>query len=229
MPLFVTIEGIEGAGKSTLRADLSERVRTLGREVVVTREPGATTLGQSVRSLVLDPRQSTLDPLAELMLFSADRAQHLAEIIRPALGRDAVVICDRYVHSTLAYQGYGRGLPLADLRQLCMFVTSDLLPDLVILLDLPAEEGLRRAAQRTRRASGVIDVRAVREGATSDDWNRFEEQDRDFHERVRDGFLMLAAGDPKRFLVIDASAPADVIAERAFEAVRNRLGASGAE
>ena len=142
MSFFLTLEGVEGAGKSTLRGALVDLLSDLGKEIVVTREPGATELGRTIRTLLLDPATKGLDPLAELLLFSADRAQHLCEVVRPALARGALVICDRFTHSTLAYQGYGRGLPLDILEQLNRVTTKGLAPDLVLLLDLPAEEGL---------------------------------------------------------------------------------------
>jgi dTMP kinase len=224
MGYFITIEGIEGAGKSTLRARLSESLAELNSDIVITREPGATAFGQSVRNIVLDPKNKKLHSLAELMLFCADRAQHLEEIVRPALERGAVVICDRYVHSTLAYQGYGRGLDLQSLHQLNRLVTQDLMPDLVLLLDLDPEQGLQRAEQRTRKASGSFPAEEVQEllsGGGS--WNRFEEQELEFHRRVRRGFLELAKDPTQHICVLDASASAEQLAEQAMGAIRKIL------
>ena len=224
MSYFVTIEGIEGAGKSTLRSRLSDFAESLGLEVVVTREPGATSLGQTIRSLVLDPKNKKLNTLAELMLFSADRAQHLEEIVRPALGRGAMVICDRYIHSTIAYQGYGRGLDLKQLIVLNDFITDHLSPDLVLLLDLPAEVGLARAELRARRASGTFPtIENPSSAANISDWNKFEEQNLAFHQRIRDGFLALAKDEKNRFCILDASKDAETVAGVAIEAIKGLL------
>ncbi len=225
---FITIEGIEGAGKSTLRSKLADFVASLGMEVVLTREPGATSLGQTIRTIVLDPKNKKLDPLAELMLFSADRAQHLEEVVRPALNRDALVICDRYIHSTLAYQGYARGLDLARLTSLNEFITQGLRPDLVLLLDLPPEVGLERAQDRMRKSSGSFQVGAVKEALASNagsasGWTRFEEQDLDFHTRIRKGFLELAKDPQNRFVVLDATQKPETVAEAAVAAIKKFL------
>ncbi len=221
MGLFVTIEGVEGAGKSTLRARLGELLPTVAREIIVTREPGATAVGASIRGLLLDT-QSNMTPMTELMLFCADRAQHLAEVVRPALDRGALVVCDRFIHSTLAYQGYGRGMPIEALWQLTDFVTSGLRPDLVLLLDLPVEHGLKRAEQRARRASGSFPVTTALPTA-SGHWTRFEEQDVEFHRRVRDGFLALAADSKNRITVLDASEEPEAIAQTAYHRIRQAL------
>ncbi len=205
MALFVTLEGVEGAGKSTLRDSLAVLLKNEFPEIVTTREPGATKLGQIIRSLLLDPANKELDPLAELMLFSADRAQHVAEIIRPALTRGALVLCDRFIHSTLAYQGYGRGLHLPLLEGLNSVSTGNLAPDLVLLLDLPPEEGLRRAEAR---ASASIDAALT----------RFEEHELSFHQRVREGFLELAKQKGAPIVVLNARlAPQDLTAIAARE------------
>lgn len=226
MSFFVTIEGIEGAGKSTLRSRLSDFAASLGKEVVVTREPGATTLGHSIRNLLLDPKNKKFDPVAELMLFAADRAQHLEEIVRPALARGALVICDRYIHSTVAYQGYGRGLDLGRLAQLNDFVTRGLVPDLVLLLDLTPELGLERAKNRTRKASGSFQIQELQQASAGvGEWTRFEEQEIDFHRRVRDGFLALAKSE-RSFVLLDASATPDKIAADAIAAIEKLLAKS---
>lgn len=226
MSLFVTIEGVEGAGKSTLRARLNELLPSLVSEVVTTREPGATTVGASIRTLLLDPA-SQMTPMTELMLFCADRAQHLAEVVRPALDRGALVLCDRFIHSTLAYQGFGRGMNLDSLWQLTRFVTADMEPDLVLILDLPAEHGLKRAEHRARRASGSFPIdRKSGElsgtAAQNAEWTRFEEQDIAFHRRVREGFLALAKGQPN-CTVLDASEEAECLAQTAFQRIRQAL------
>ena len=220
MSCFVTIEGIEGAGKSTLRARLADMASVLNLEVVITREPGATTLGQTVRGILLDPKNKKLDSVAELMLFGADRAQHLEEIIRPALSRGALVICDRYIHSTLAYQGYGRGLDLENLAQFNQFVTRGLKPDLVLLLDLDPEAGLERAEKRARKASGSFQLDEIKDAAAASSWTRFEEQELGFHRRVRAGFLELSKDPQNNFCVINAARSLDEVAADSFAAIR---------
>lgn len=223
MSVFITIEGIEGAGKSTLRAKLTDWLNQQVPELVVTREPGATELGKSLRSLLLDDSVSELDPIAELLLFFADRAQHLHEIIRPALERGAAVLCDRYIHSTLAYQGYGRELPLDRLNEITEFTTGGLNPDLVLLLDLDAEAGLRRAAGRSRRGSISFDMSTLGPGGGDESWNRFEQQQLAFHQRVRNGFLELAKAPGSRFAVLDAAKPEEEVAAQAYAAVERVL------
>jgi len=236
MSCFVSIEGVEGAGKSTLRTRLCDALEALEVEVVITREPGATVLGQTVRSLVLDPKNQNLHPLTELMLFAADRSQHLEEVIRPALDRGALVLCDRYIHSTLAYQGYGRGLNLKSLNSLNEFVTQGLKPDLVLLLDLDPEVGLQRAQQRSRKASGTFTAEELQAAANGDSslldsggqvdsgWTKFEQQKLDFHQRVRNGFLDLAQDPTNNMLKLDASASPEELSQKALQAIQKRLG-----
>ncbi|WBB82429.1 dTMP kinase [Micromonospora sp. WMMD882] len=193
--LFVVFEGGEGAGKSTQVTRLAESLGGQGREVVVTREPGATAVGARIRSLVLGaPGSDTPSPRAEALLYAADRAHHVATVVRPALVRGAVVISDRYVDSSLAYQGAGRTLPVDEVSWLSSWATGGLKPDLVVLLDVEPHTGLGRVAARGEAADHV------------------EAESLAFHERVRYAFLDLAAADPKRYLVIDASRPADEIA-----------------
>jgi dTMP kinase len=201
---FVVFEGGEGAGKSTQVVALADALRQEGREVVVTREPGATEVGERIRELVLDGSSGALplSPRAEALLYAADRAHHVAAVVRPALARGAVVISDRYVDSSLAYQGAGRTLPVDEVSWLSSWATGGLKPDLVVLLDVEPMAGLARAAAR---------------GAGTD---RLEGESLDFHERVRDAFLDLAAADPKRYLVLDGSAPVDQLAA----AVAQRVG-----
>ena len=233
MSAFVTIEGIEGAGKSTLRSRLTSFASSLSHEVIITREPGATSLGRSIRSVVLDIKSDeeedeTIDPLAELMLFSADRAQHLAKVIRPALERGALVICDRYIHSTIAYQGYGRGLALDDLARLNQITTQGLRPDLVLLLDLDPEVGLSRAQARGRKSSGSYEPgssQSRNQKVSSASWNRFDEESIEFHTKVRAGFLELAKDPANQFHVIDASEDISSIIEHAEKALAKLLGA----
>ncbi|WP_396888501.1 dTMP kinase [Micromonospora craniellae] len=208
--LFVVFEGGEGAGKSTQLAQLAERLRGHGRDVVVTREPGATAVGSRIRSMVLDTTGAEApSPRAEALLYAADRAHHVATVVRPALVRGAVVISDRYVDSSLAYQGAGRTLPVDEVSWLSSWATGGLKPDLVVLLDVDPRTGLSRVAARNQAA------------------DRLEAESVSFHERVRYAFLDLAAADPKRYLVLDGSRPAEEIAEQVAHRVEELLGAPG--
>jgi dTMP kinase len=195
---FVALEGGEGAGKSTQLRLLEAWLRERGHDVVVTREPGATAAGARIRELLLDPG-SRLSPRAEAMLYAADRAQHVAEVVRPALERGAVVVTDRYVDSSLAYQGAGRALERDEVKRLSTWATGGLKPDLVVLLDVDPAVGLRRAGDAP---------------------DRIEAESLDFHQRVRQGFLDLAGGDPDRYLVV----PAEQAPELVGAAVQQRLG-----
>ncbi|MFC6018622.1 dTMP kinase [Plantactinospora solaniradicis] len=204
---FVVFEGGEGAGKSTQVNRLAEVLRQHSREVVVTREPGATGVGEQIRGLVLGRATGpdSLAPRAEALLYAADRAHHVATVVRPALARGAVVISDRYVDSSLAYQGAGRTLPVEEVSWLSSWATGGLKPDLVVLLDVEPRTGLARVGSR---------------GGSPD---RLEGESIDFHDRVRYAFLDLAAADPKRYLVLDASRPADEIAAAVADRVTGML------
>jgi len=187
--LFITLEGVEGSGKTTQAAILGDWLRKDGHRVTVTHEPGGTRAGETIRAIFLDPAVS-LDVAAELLLVLADRAQHVREKLRPAIAAGEVVISDRYSDSTTAYQGYGRGFDLKLLGELNRLASDAMSPDLTIVLDLPIETGL----ERTRaRAKGT--------GRGSD---RFEGERAEFHRKVRDGFLAIAAAEPARVIVIDA-------------------------
>ncbi|MBM0232215.1 dTMP kinase [Micromonospora sp. STR1_7] len=208
--LFVVFEGGEGAGKSTQLTALAERLRDQGRDVVVTREPGATGVGQRIRSLVLDTSgDEAPSPRAEALLYAADRAHHVATVVRPALVQGGVVISDRYVDSSLAYQGAGRTLPVDEVSWLSSWATGGLKPDLVVLLDVEPHTGLSRVASRSAGP------------------DRLEAESIAFHERVRYAFLDLAAADPKRYLVLDASRPADEITGLVVRRVEEMLGKPG--
>jgi len=216
---LIAFEGVEGSGKST-QLELLRRVLegrggpgdrrggpplSQGREVVVTREPGGTPAGERVRSVLLDP-EVELHPRAEALLFAAARAELVEAVIRPALERGAVVLCDRYLDSSLAYQGAARGLGQGPVEEVNRFATGGLLPDLVVLLDLDPASGLRRRA-------GALD--------------RIEAQDLGFHRRVREAFRDLAAADPARFAVVDATAPVPEVAVQVQAAVLALLEGSG--
>lgn len=190
--LFITLEGPEGAGKSTNRDYLAERLRAHGVDCVLTREPGGTPLAERVRELLLAPSDETMAADTELLLVFAARAQHLAQVIRPALARGAVVLCDRFTDATYAYQGGGRGLDRARIAQLETFVQADLRPDLTLVFDLPVEIGLSRAAARGRL-------------------DRFEQEAATFFEAVRRTYLQRAAAEPGRYRILDAAQPLDQV------------------
>lgn len=202
--MFIAVEGIEGSGKSTLVGGLAESLHTEGRDVLVTREPGGTAIGNAVRAIFLDPTLA-IDPMAESMLVNAARAQHVGEKIKPALDAGRVVLCDRYVDSTLAYQGYGRGLNMEQLRKLCDIATGGLEPDLTVLLDLPVSAARARMKERQHSA------------------DRIESENDDFHDRVRRGFLELAKSP--RHSILDGTLPAEDLLRCAWSEVRDALKA----
>ena len=205
---LITFEGGEGTGKSTQIALLAERLRESGHIVVTLREPGGTSVGEAVRAVVLDTEHVTMNPRAELLLYEAARAQLVDEVIRPALDRGVIVLCDRYRDSSTAYQGHARGLSLEMVRDLNHAATGGLVPDLTILLDIDPLEGLRRATK-----SAVAD--------------RLESEDLAFHERVREGFLAIARAEPERVKVVDATLAPQVIADRVGTHVDEMLSAGG--
>ena len=205
MTLFVSFEGPEGAGKSSVIRRLTPALRERGHDVIATREPGGTDIGEAIRRILLTSHHHAMLAETEALLNTAARAQHVAEIIAPALASDRVVLCDRFVDSTLAYQGAGRGLNVEGLIDLQAFATRGLWPDLTILLDVPVEVG-----QARRLASG-------------EPLNRFDADAIGFHERVRQWFLHAADEDPLRWRLIDATAPEDVVVETTLNAVLERL------
>ena len=205
MSLFITFEGGEGCGKSTQSRLLLEKLHQQNIPAVLNHEPGGTALGDEIRRLLKREQGIAISPQAELLLFVASRAQLVAELIRPALAEGKVVICDRFVHSTLVYQGYGRGLDLTTLEMVNNMATESLKPDLAILLNISPEQGLKR------------------KGSLRD---RFELEDLSFHRRVREGYLKMAAAEPDRWLVIDASLPKAEIAEIIWDRVSKLLPVS---
>lgn len=207
---FITFEGIEGSGKSTQIVQLANYLSAHGRSVILTREPGGTAIGDQVRKVLLDPANTALDPRAELLLYAAGRAQHLAELIRPALKAGKIVFCDRFSDATLAYQGYGRGLNLELIRSLDRIVTEGMRPDLTILLDIDAAAGLSRARGRNSRSG--LEAEA-----------RFENEHLSFHERVRQGYLELAKQEPGRFRIVDASPSPEIIQNKLRQIVDEML------
>jgi dTMP kinase len=207
---FITFEGIEGSGKSTQIALLANYLTTRGVRHVLTREPGGTLIGDQIRKILLDPASKALDPAAELLLYAASRAQHLREIIIPALASGANVLCDRFSDATLAYQGYGRGLDIEMIRALDRIVTAGMRPDLTLLFDIEAASGIARA--RGRNNSRGLEAEA-----------RFENEELAFHERVRQGYLALVAQEPERIQVVDASSSAEAIQAEVRKIVDKRL------
>lgn len=204
--MFITFEGIEGTGKTTQVA----RLGALMPDAVVTKEPGGTPLSDRVRAILLDPRETNMDAVTELLLYAAARRQHVVEVIKPALDRGKVVLCDRFTDSTLAYQGFGRLLNLDHLRMLNEWATGGVRPDLTILFDVPEEIGLRRARARN-------DASAVHR-----DEGRFEAEDLRFFRRVREGYLALAKEEPQRFVIVDASGTPDDVFENAKRLLAQR-------
>ncbi|WP_120520681.1 dTMP kinase [Arthrobacter celericrescens] len=200
--IFIAFEGGDGAGKSTQAARLAEALESLGHTVLRTREPGGTPIGEKLRSLVLDHGHGTIDARTEALMFAASRAAHAHQVIRPALAEGAVVITDRYIDSSVAYQGAGRGLGTAEVRGLNEWATENLEPDLTVLLDVHPEDG------RERRTAGN----------TGED--RLESEPDDFHSRIRHAFLELAAARPASYLVLPANDPVEVLAGRILERVR---------
>ena len=197
MSLFVTFEGPDGSGKTTQMQLLADWLRGRGFDVLTTREPGGTSIGDQIRAILHDPKNADMRPATEALLFSASRAQIVDQVIRPALRRGQIVLCDRYADSTMAYQGYGRGLDLDALRTITAFATGGLTPDLTIYLDLDVEEGLRRK-------------RAAYEAGQSE-WTRMDQMEVNFHRRVREGYLRMAAAEPERWLVLDARRPIEEV------------------
>jgi len=207
---FITFEGLDGCGKSTQLEKLAAALRLRRIDVVTTREPGGTVIGERIRSLLLDSRTRGLASHAEMAMMVASRAQLTAEIIRPELRAGRWVLCDRYVDSTEAYQGAGRELGTESVLQLHRLLCRDLWPDLTILMDSDVNNSVQRARQRNRAASGV-------------DENRFERESRAFFQRVHAGYMEIARREPQRVVVIDARPPIDVVHEEILAAVKDRL------
>ena len=205
---FLSFEGIEGSGKSTQVALLAQALRAQGHEVVVTREPGGTAVGQVLRRLLLQPSATPLAPGAELLLMLADRAQHVQEVVLPGLQANKIVLCDRFVDSTLAYQGHGRGIEPGLLARLNAFACDGCMPTLTFVLDLPVTEGLRRAQQR-RSGTETVD--------------HFEAESIEFHQRVRIGYLEVAHKEPQRVCIVDATRSVETIHQEILAIVENRL------
>jgi len=203
--MFITFEGIDYSGKSTQAKLLVERLEQGGRSVLFLREPGGTPISEKIRLLLLDTAHGDLTQLTEVLLFSASRSQLVSQVISPALTQGTIVICDRYADSTTAYQGYGRGIPLPSIEALNTIATSGLQPDLTILVDIPVEE---------------VVVRQRKAGASSD---RMESAGAAFYERVREGYRILSAANPKRWCVVDGRGSVQEIHQQVWQFVQSRL------
>jgi dTMP kinase len=209
--VFITLEGGEGTGKTTQIVHLAGVLAERGRRCILTREPGGTGLGKKIRALLLHPENTGMAPETELLLYMADRAEHVSTVIRPALADGKAVLCDRFFDATLVYQGAARGLALEWAARLHELVFPGLTPDLTLLLDLPPEVGLVRAR------------RQLEKGGRSAQESRFENEDLDFHRRVREGYLELARREPERFRLIDAAQDEDRVREDIRVAVESFL------
>jgi dTMP kinase len=204
--MFITFEGLDGSGKTTQIRDAADWLRAAGHDVLLTREPGGTAIGDQIRAVLHDLGNAEMHPRAELLLYNASRAQLVAQVLRPHLDGGGLVLCDRFYDSTLAYQGYGHGLDLDALRAIVGFATGGLRPDLTVLLDITPDEGLRR-----RRQASLF----------GEEWNRLDDMELDFHQRVYDGYQALMQVEPARWARVDASGPPDTVAA----AVQALLGA----
>ncbi len=204
---FVSFEGPEGSGKTSQIRRLAAFLEAQGYQVVMTREPGGTVIGDQIRQILLAHGNKAMKTRTEVLLFQASRAQHVAELIRPALEQGKIVLCDRFADSTLAYQGFGRGESLEDLQRLIAYATQGLTPHLTLLLDVDVEEGLRRRQPLLQ------------------EWNRLDAETLAFHQKVREGYLQLAQADPERWSVVDAGKPIEVVEATIREIVQTRLKA----
>jgi dTMP kinase len=203
--MFITLEGPEGSGKTSQLPALGAFLREAGYDVIITREPGGTAIGDQIRAVLMNLNNVSIVPRTETLLFLAARAQHVNEVIRPALAAGKLVLCDRFGDSTLAYQGFGHQTDLDILQTLLDFSTGGLKPDLTLLVDVPVEEGMARKHQN------------------SSEWNRLDAYDLAFHERVRQGYFALAEAEPERWLIIDATKDKDRVQQAIRSAILSRL------
>ena len=210
--LFITLEGGEGAGKSTQSRRLKSALEQLGREVILTREPGGTPEAEKIRDLLVQRDGGNWTPMAECLLFFAARQMHVETLIKPALNAGKIVICDRFTDSTIAYQGYGHGFDIPTIGQIAKLSLGDFKPDLTFILDLPVSEGLSRSLKQKDSAAGKENTE-----------DRFEKLKVDFHEKLRQGFLEIAANDKERCVVVDATQSADNVYDVIWAKVQNAL------
>ena len=204
--MFITFEGGEGAGKSTAIKRIVEKLTSEGYEIVLTREPGGTPIAEEIRNVILDKKNTAMDPRTEALLYAASRRQHLVEKVIPALKEGKLVLCDRFIDSSLAYQGGAREIGIDNVYNMNLFATEGMLPDLTILFDIKPEEGLARIAANSQREVNRLDVEKLA-----------------FHNKVRDSFHELAKKFPERFVIIDASKGPDEVFEESYKAIENRL------
>jgi dTMP kinase len=206
---FLTLEGPDGCGKTTQIPQLAEHLRGLGLNVLTTREPGGTDISDQIRQIIMNLRNTAMDPRTETLLFQAARAQIVSEVFRPNLELGHIIISDRYADSTLAYQGFGHGQDIEEIHDLILYATNGLTPDLTVLFDIDAAEGLKRRQQ------------------SRGEWNRLDAAELDFHNRVREGYLNLVKAEPDRWIVIDASKGIDEVRADLKEKIEERLISDG--
>ena len=204
--MFITLEGPEGSGKTTAVEAAVKKLQEMGYEIVRTREPGGTPISEEIRNVILDKKNTAMDPRTEALLYAASRRQHLVEKVWPAIKEGKIVICDRYLDSSLAYQGGARGLGIDNILNVNLFATENTWPDLTLLFDITPEEGLKRIASNASREVNRLDLEKL-----------------DFHHKVRDSFLLLAKRYPERYVVIDASKSREEVAKATLEAILSRL------
>lgn len=209
--MFITLEGIEGSGKTTQINHIAEFLNFWGIQYIITKEPGGTSIGEKIRAILLNPDHNRIDPLTELLLYSADRVQHIKEMVIPMIQKGKTIICDRFCDSTTVYQGFSRGLDINLINHLNQLVLCGLKPDVTFLLDLPAEAGLERAWKQ------------IKSGHRPDAETRFEKEKLVFHEKVRKGYLELADMEPDRFVIIDASTDENRVKETILAELANRF------
>ena len=204
--MFITLEGPEGSGKTTAVEAAVNKLKEMGYEIVRTREPGGTPISEQIRNVILDKENTAMDPRTEALLYAASRRQHLVEKVWPAIKEGKIVICDRYLDSSLAYQGGARGLGIDEILNINLFATENTWPDLTLLFDITPEEGLKRIAANASREVNRLDLEKL-----------------DFHHKVRDSFLLLAKRYPDRYVIIDASKSREEVAKATLEAILSRL------
>lgn len=204
--MFITLEGPEGSGKTTAVEYAVNKLKEMGYEIVRTREPGGTPIAEEIRNVILDKNNTKMDPRTEALLYAASRRQHLVEKVWPSLKEGKIVICDRYLDSSLAYQGGARGLGIDEVLNINLFATENTWPDLTLLFDIAPEEGLKRIASNANREVNRLDLEKL-----------------EFHHKVRESFLLLAKRYPDRYIIIDASKDREEVAKATLEAIMSRL------
>ena len=204
--MFITLEGPEGSGKTTAVESAVKKLQEMGYEIVRTREPGGTPIAEQIRNVILDKANTNMDPRTEALLYAASRRQHLVEKVWPAIKEGKIVICDRYLDSSLAYQGGARGLGIDNVLNVNLFATENTWPDLTLLFDIKPEEGLKRIAANASREVNRLDLEKI-----------------EFHQKVRESFLLLASKYPERFIIIDASKSREEVAKDTLDAILSRL------